>query len=488
VTPIGGRRLAGNAALNLLGQGLPLLAAIPAIPLLIQGAGVERFGLLTIAWVLIGYVGLFDFGIGRALTHAVAERVGMGREAEVRGVVRVGLRIAAALAFPAGALVVLSAPWLVSGLGLEGGLAAEAVTATRVVGVAVPIVVLAAVLRGVLEGLHRFGAVNAVRIPMGIATFLAPLAVLPWTPHLAALVGAILGARLLGWAGYAWVVRLRLSTSAFQGPPRLPEGAYAGLLRYGGWATVTNLIGPLMVHFDRVAIGAVLTAAVVAFYTTPFEIVHRLLLIPGSVVAVFFPAFAQSWASEAGDGQKLFRGSVQAILLLVVPPALILFAFAGEGLALWVGEEFAREGTGVARWLLVGMVLNSVAHVPFVLLQGIGRPDVTARIHLVEVPLYAAALLWVLPRYGILGAAAVWAGRVALDLVLLLAASARLAPELRAEAVRTCVLLAPALGILVLPLALPDPVVRGAVTVAVVLATGAAGWWWVRSILVRSQG
>ena len=71
---IGGRRLVRNVFWNLLGTGAPLLVAIVAIPMLIEGMGTARFGVLTLAWMVVGYFSLFDLGLGRALTKLVAER------------------------------------------------------------------------------------------------------------------------------------------------------------------------------------------------------------------------------------------------------------------------------------------------------------------------------------------------------------------------------------------------------------------------------
>lgn len=62
---IGGRRLARNVLWNLLGNGAPLLVALPAIPLLIEGLGTARFVVLTLAWMVVGYFSLFDLGLGR---------------------------------------------------------------------------------------------------------------------------------------------------------------------------------------------------------------------------------------------------------------------------------------------------------------------------------------------------------------------------------------------------------------------------------------
>jgi O-antigen/teichoic acid export membrane protein len=70
---IKGGLLARNTLFNLIGQGLPLVVAVVTIPLIIQGLGIDRFGLLSLAWVVLGYFAIFDLGLGRATTKFVAE-------------------------------------------------------------------------------------------------------------------------------------------------------------------------------------------------------------------------------------------------------------------------------------------------------------------------------------------------------------------------------------------------------------------------------
>ena len=62
-----------NTSFNLLGKILPLLVALITIPILIKQMGLERFGILSLAWMIIGYFGIFDLGVGRATTKFVAE-------------------------------------------------------------------------------------------------------------------------------------------------------------------------------------------------------------------------------------------------------------------------------------------------------------------------------------------------------------------------------------------------------------------------------
>ena len=94
-------------------SGTPVLVALFALPPLIAGLGAERFGFLTLAWLVIGYFNLFDLGLGRALTQSIAERLGQGREEEIPGLVRTTL-LAMLLLGTAGAAVLASlSPWLV---------------------------------------------------------------------------------------------------------------------------------------------------------------------------------------------------------------------------------------------------------------------------------------------------------------------------------------------------------------------------------------
>jgi len=62
------RLLVRNTGLNFIGQTGPMVIAIFAIPVLIKGLGIARFGVLTLARMVLGYFSLFDLGIGRGLT------------------------------------------------------------------------------------------------------------------------------------------------------------------------------------------------------------------------------------------------------------------------------------------------------------------------------------------------------------------------------------------------------------------------------------
>ena len=55
--------------------------------------------------------------------------------------------------------------------------------------------------------------------------------------------------------------------------------------------------------------------------------------------------------------------------------ALIAGAVAPQWLSLWLGGDFAARSAGTALWLAVGVAINSLAHIPFTLLQARERAD-----------------------------------------------------------------------------------------------------------------
>ena len=100
-----------NTIYNLIGLGAPLLAALVSIPMLIAALGTDRFGLLILIWAVVSYFGLFDLGLGRALTQQLAV-VFAGEEYERVGpLVATASLLMAVLGVISGVLLVTASVW-----------------------------------------------------------------------------------------------------------------------------------------------------------------------------------------------------------------------------------------------------------------------------------------------------------------------------------------------------------------------------------------
>ena len=424
------RVIARNTLLNVAGQIVPMVAAFVAIPILIDDLGPARFGVLTLAWAAIGYFNLFDLGLGRALTQAIATRLGgTPSSAELNATAWSALASMLALGTLGGLVLAALTPWIVQhGLNIPPSLVAESTGVFLLLAVSLPFVVTTAGLRGVLEAHQEFGAATALRIPLALVTFLGPVAVLPFSDGLVPIVYVLVAGRVVTLVAHL-VVCLRRH-AYLRESVAIRRDAIAPLLRFGGWMTLSNVVSPIMAYLDRFFIGAVLPLAAVAYYVTPYELVTKLLVVPQGIVVALFPAFATSYATDRARTSILFERTLRAVLLLMFPLLLGVVLFAREGLTLWVGAEMAARGSQVLRWLAVGVFINAMAQAPFVVLQSTGRPDLTARLHLAELPLYLAALWWLAQRFGLTGVAMAWTLRAAVDAAALLAMAARRLPDM----------------------------------------------------------
>jgi len=424
----GGRLLGRNMVLNLFGQSVPLVTAIFAIPILVKELGIDRFGVLTLAWMVIGYFSLFDFGIARALTKCVAEELGAGQEETIPALVWTSLFLVFILGVAGTVVLGLLSPWLVHrALNIPMALRNETLYSFYLLALSIPIVITTAGVRGVLEAKQRFGFINAVRVGSGVFTFLGPLPVLLFSKSLLPIVAVLAAGRML--------VLLLNSAFCLHVMPGLRRRVaiqwtvVAPLLRFGGWITVSNIVSPVMVYVDRFLVAALVSVAAVAYYVTPYSLVTNLLVIPTAMVGVLFPAFATSYVRDPDRTQQLFVRGVKYVFVVMFPIALLMVALARQGLDLWLGPEFAEHGTRVLQLLTVGVLVNSLAQFPSSLVQSADRPDLTAKLHLVELPLYLVAVWWATRSFGIVGTAAVWSARVMVDAAVLFTMARGVLPQ-----------------------------------------------------------
>jgi O-antigen/teichoic acid export membrane protein len=442
-----GRLLARSTAAVLGGQAATLLAAFLAVPLLVDGLGTARFGVLALAWVVIGYAQVFDLGIGRALTKLTSERIGAGRDEEMPHLFWTGLLGMLAMGCLAGAIVALLSPWLVDdALNIPERLEDETLDTFRLLAASLPIAIGGAALRAHLEAWQRFDLVNAVVIPMAFFTYFGPVLALQLSDSLVAVVGAVVLSRVISFCVNLFLV-FRI-TPALRSTRAVRRTALGSLVRFGTWITATNVANALMVAADRFLVGAIVSVTAVAYFATPYEVVTKLWLVSIALAGVFFPAFALNLASDPARTGSIFSGAVRLGFIALFPITLAIVTFAHEGLDLWLGAEFAENSERVMQWLAAGVLIGSLNQIASGLVQS-GRPDLTAKLALAELPLYLGAVLLLLDAYGIEGAAAAWAARAAVEAVVLLAMVRRLSPASAAGVVS----IGPAVAVAVLTFA-----------------------------------
>jgi O-antigen/teichoic acid export membrane protein len=430
-----GRLLARNTLWMIAGNIASIVIALFSVPILVKYLGTDRFGIISLVWIVEGQFSLFDLGLSQALTKLVAEKLGASQEKDIPAIFWGSLAIMAVFGVIGSVILRSISPWLVhSALKVPVSIQAETLTAFHLVAISLPIVISSAGLRGLLSAHQRFDLLSMVRVPISLFSYLAPLLVLPFSRQLGPFVMVLVLSRFGAWIIHLilcfWVSPALRHRVTIQGAP------FRYMLGFGGWMTVTNIVGPIMVNVDRILIGAIISMSAVAYYATPYEAATKLWIIPTAISGVLFPAFATALAQDRERAALLFERGVKYIFLSLFPIVLGVLVLGRSALGIWLGAAFAQKSTTVLQLLAIGIFVNSLAQVPFWQIQAANRPDLAAKVHLAELPCYLL-LFWSLTKnYGIEGAGVAWMLRAIVDAVIMFWFSNRLLAESKPFTIR----------------------------------------------------
>lgn len=264
-----GRGLSRNLSVNVLGLVAPMAVSFVTVPLYIHAIGAARYGVVTLTWILLGYLGVLDFGLSRAAANTLG-RLNHASSRE-RGAVLVttlylnllfGLIASATLYCVGGALL-----W--RWFSLSGELAHEAVAAFPWMVPMLPLGLLNSVAVGALDSREQFllsTTLNACGVILGLV--LPLVCVMIFGPSLTVIIPALMLVRL-------GVVAAMLSAVFWVERPirsLAPDLVWARkLFGYGAWVSVSSVISPILDTFDQMVIGRMLGAAAVAHYAVPMK-------------------------------------------------------------------------------------------------------------------------------------------------------------------------------------------------------------------------
>jgi len=417
-----------NIAWSLSSNILPLLVGLVLFPKIIATYGLDQFGILTLVWALIGYFSLFDLGLSRALTQQVSDYIAKDKsDRDIAQLIRTGFISMWLLGMIGGLVLWLCSPIIIhTFLKIPESLESDSLQAFALLSLSIPLVVHTAALRAVIEALHLFKSASIIRTILGVGSFLAPYLAGLLSPTLTNAVISLIITRALVWILHLYAVRhskiLSAKTRLFNLRQLKP------MLRFGSWMTISNIISPLMVYMDRFVVASLLGVAATSYYVAPYEVIIKLLVIPAALSGVLFPVFSKQWQKDPIHSAHLLKQGFSYTLLLLFPISVLAVFFAKEWLSIWLNPEFALQARLVVSWLTIGVLINSTAQIVFANVQGAGRSDWTAKLHLTEVFPYLALLYLSLYSFGIAGAAFAWCLRVTIDLVGLLIFSRKINP------------------------------------------------------------
>jgi O-antigen/teichoic acid export membrane protein len=154
-----------NATYNLIGAAVPSILTLVTVPLYLHMVGAERYGILTLCWVILGYASFLDLGLGYVVARGVAAAGTQKPEASAE-IFWTALWISVATSVVAAAAVYLgSILYFTNVTSPASDLSREVIAALPLLAASVPVAMIGSVVGGAIQGRERFLIANIIARP-----------------------------------------------------------------------------------------------------------------------------------------------------------------------------------------------------------------------------------------------------------------------------------------------------------------------------------
>lgn len=426
----------------------PAAAAIFAIPALLRHLGPEAYGIVTLFSTVLIYFAMLDLGLGRATTRFIARSLEAGNRDEVGRYFWGSMLLLTGAGLIVGVCFLLAVPVLVTHyLKISPLYRQDAIRAFYLICATIPLVTLMAGLRGFLEAAGRFPFLSAVTACAGACMYAIPVVVVIEGGGLVAIAATYVAIRI----GMAIALAIGCMGTKLRPPlrPTLDRRALKQMASFGGWLSLSNVIGTAMVYGDRFLLGSFAGMAAVTSYSMPLDVIGRMQILITSFCAVLFPLLSRLDGSGSAHFQRVYRGALAIVLSSITPLTVTVILLSPFLMRVWLREHNTSDAVFAAQVFLAGSIVQAMASISFTALHARGRSDLAAWAHSAEFPIYCIAFFWAATHFGVRGAALAWFGRVIIDfacMVVLLRVEERncgflLTPQLAAILISIVVLL-----------------------------------------------
>ncbi|WP_169448584.1 oligosaccharide flippase family protein [Ornithinimicrobium pekingense] len=407
------RGFARNAGALLLGQ----VVRVPVVALYFvvatRSLGVESFGRLSAVLALILIVSPFaSLGSG-----AMVVKHGATRPSSTRLWLGAGLTLSGLGAVAAGTLVLLLSPWVApasTGLVVVLALLVAELVGARAVDLAASVFVareemhLTALCQVLLPAMHLVTVGALVASPAGV--------------DLRAWVLALVVSSLT-----SGVVCLTLAVRAV-GRPTLGLAPFCGHWREAALFSVGIGVHTAHNDLDKVMLGRLDGPAGVGLYSAAYRLVDTAWLPMRAMLGAAWPRMFRH-AQQGPVELVRFAGAVARPALLYSVLVVVVMVL-GAGLVVPLLGESYSDSVPLLRVLAVVVLLRCLHYLPADVLTGMGRQEVRTAVQVGVLGLNVTLNLWLIPQFGVWGAA--WA-TLACETTLALALWTALAVALRSS-------------------------------------------------------
>ncbi|MFJ6194724.1 oligosaccharide flippase family protein [Micromonospora sp. NPDC092111] len=393
------RGMARGGGLNLVGALLSQAAVFLIMLALARVLGIREVGRYAQCYAVLSLAGLLSLsGFRAGLTRFVAVHLADSDAPALRGTVRLGLAVSAVSSGVLAVGLAWGAPWLAARLHDPG-----LVTGLRLVALTLPASTICEAALAATRGWRTqrpYTFIGQLYEP-GTRLLLTGLALATG----AGLTGAFWALVAAGWSAalLALVALVRLVRRV---PPARPVYHPRQLFGFSTVSWVSSLSSTGLIWVDTLLLGFFANPEI-GVYNVATRLVTVAIFVLAPVNAAFGPYIAHLYhRAELDDVRRVYAVATGWVVRLSLPAFVALLVLPGDLLRLFGGE--VATGAAVTVVLALGQLVNAATGPCGTVLNMSGRVAVNMADNVAALVLNVLLNLWLIPAYGIVGAAAAW--------------------------------------------------------------------------------
>jgi O-antigen/teichoic acid export membrane protein len=398
----------GNIVANLAGQGWSAMIGLVLIPVYIRYLGVEAYGLIGVFALVQACLSILDSGITPTFSREMARfTAGAHTPHSVRTLLRTFEIVCSALAITIGFVL-----WILSSYAATHWLNSEVLTpdvvadALGVMAWGVAMRFFESFYRGALFGLQQqvwFNVANTILVTL---RYVGAVAVLAWvSPTISAFFSWQIAVSVITVLVFAFKLHTALPQS--QAPARFSKVSLAGVWPFANGMMVTTTANILLTQSDKILLSRLLPLEHFSYYTLAAIIANVAYMITAPIVQAIYPRLVEHAVhDDEVELASVYHYGAQMIVILSAPAMLVLCFFAEGAVFMWSGDaRLALHTAPILSILALATFLNVLLSMPYHLQLAYGWTSFAFKCTLIALVFFAPAIVFVVPRYGAIGAA-----------------------------------------------------------------------------------
>ena len=400
-----------NIIANYFGQIWVAIMGLAFVPVYIRYLGIDAYGLIGIYSVLQACLTLLDVGMTPMLSREMARFTGGGHTNQsIRDLLRSVELIACTVALVMALGVIISANWLARSWIRSDALEPSVVSqAFMLMGLVVALRFVEGIYRSAIIGLQRhvlFNVINSVTMTFrwGGAAFVL------------AFVSSTVTAFFVWQACISLATVLWLWGATYKNLPEGEHSAQASIdviknaRKFAGGMFLISITVLILTNLDKIILSTSVPLSDYGYYTLTVTAVGGLTYLSSPIIQAMLPKLAELHENGNSDQfSDIYHTAAQMVSIVLGSASWLVIFFSDTLLELWTNNlSLVQQTSYLLKLMAFGTLLNGMMGVPYIAQLAIGWTRLTIITNIVSILILIPALLVLVSKYGVYGAAIVW--------------------------------------------------------------------------------